>query len=243
MRVFTLAFLPDQSAHVSVLAKNVTLEHGEERPGKNSAQVLPTPKGQGGHMRFIARLHPRGTSDSSSSNAGATTTRATDPSSVSAATATATTSTSTSISTASAAAAASTDFTDAAAQSSTDKLAKVAGRSGPTYLPPSSARRMSSTKNSTVAPGTPTPSEDDTVTHLFRYRTFSFFAMQRWMKLFKDGGITNSEENPTWMRCWETVQTEVLSLPPTILRQPHRRQTIDVNNRLFSREQLNQIDP
>ena len=71
----------------------------------------------------------------------------------------------------------------------------------------------------------------------------SFPAMQRRLELFKDGGIALSEENPTWMRCRETVQTEVLSLPPTIYRRPQRRRTVDVNNRLLSREQLSQIDP
>ena len=70
-----------------------------------------------------------------------------------------------------------------------------------------------------------------------------FSAMQRRLKLFKDGGIADSEENPTWMRCRETVRTEVLSIPPEIDRPPKRRQKIYVNDRLLSREQLNQIDP
>ena len=33
----------------------------------------------------------------------------------------------------------------------------------------------------------------------------SFPAMQHRLKLFKDGGIADSEENPNWMRCYETV--------------------------------------
>ena len=37
-----------------------------------------------------------------------------------------------------------------------------------------------------------------------------FTIMQFCLKLFKDGGITLSEENPIWMRCSKTVQTEVL---------------------------------
>ena len=34
-----------------------------------------------------------------------------------------------------------------------------------------------------------------------------FTDMQFCLKLFKDGGITLSEENMIWMRCSETVQT------------------------------------
>ena len=73
--------------------------------------------------------------------------------------------------------------------------------------------------------------------------SFFFPVMQRRLKLFKDSGIADSEENPTWMRFRETDLTEVLSLPPEIYIQPYRRQIIDVNNRLLLREQLSQIDP
>ena len=68
-------------------------------------------------------------------------------------------------------------------------------------------------------------------------------AVQRRLKLFKDGGIMLSEENPTWMRCRDTFRTEVLSLPPAIDRRQQRRWEIDVNNWLFSIEQLIQIEP
>ena len=74
-------------------------------------------------------------------------------------------------------------------------------------------------------------------------RPLYFPAMQGLPKLFKDGSIANSEENPTWMRCQETVRTEVLSLPPAIDRRLQRRRKIDVNNLLLSREQTIQIDP
>ena len=72
---------------------------------------------------------------------------------------------------------------------------------------------------------------------------FSFPAIQCRLKLFKDSGAADSEKNPTWMRYRETFRTEVLSLPPAVDRLPHSRQTIDSNNRLFSREQLIYIDP
>ena len=68
-----------------------------------------------------------------------------------------------------------------------------------------------------------------------------FTSMQRRLKLFKYGGIADSEENPTWMRFWDTSLTGVLSLPPEIDGQPQRKKTIYMNNRLFSREQLSQI--
>ena len=44
----------------------------------------------------------------------------------------------------------------------------------------------------------------------------SFPATHRRLKFFKDGGIADSEENPTWIKCRETVRTEVLSPPPEI---------------------------
>ena len=64
---------------------------------------------------------------------------------------------------------------------------------------------------------------------------FYFPAMQRRLKFFKDGGIADSEDNPTWMRCWETIRTEVLSLPLEIDGRPQRRQTIELKNWLLSR--------
>ena len=60
-----------------------------------------------------------------------------------------------------------------------------------------------------------------------------FSSTQRRLKLLKGGGIADSEENPTWMRCWETFQTEVLPLLQEFVGRPHRRWTIDANNRLL----------
>ena len=64
----------------------------------------------------------------------------------------------------------------------------------------------------------------------------SFSTMQRRLKIFKDGGIADSEKNTTWMRCREIVRTEVLSPTPEIDRRIQRRWTIDVNNWLLSIE-------
>ena len=62
-----------------------------------------------------------------------------------------------------------------------------------------------------------------------------FTSMHLQLNLFKYGDIALSEENPIWMRCIDIVQTEVLSLPPEIYRQPQRRHTIYGNNWLLSR--------
>ena len=67
--------------------------------------------------------------------------------------------------------------------------------------------------------------------------------MELQAKLFKDGGIVLPEANPTCMRCCETVQTEVVSLPPEIDIKTQRRLTVDVKKRLFSIEQFIQIYP
>ena len=45
-----------------------------------------------------------------------------------------------------------------------------------------------------------------------------FSTMQRQLKLFKDGGIAVSKEDPIWTKCHKTVQTEVLSPSPEIDR-------------------------
>ena len=90
--------------------------------------------------------------------------------------------------------------------------------------------------------------QSETTNIASRFRTADlwplyFTVVQLWLILFKDGGIKLSKENPIWMRFSETVQTEVLSLPPYIDRQPQRRRKIDGNNWLLSREQLIQINP
>ena len=40
VQVFTLLFLPAQSAQVPVIAKNVTLDHGEDHPYQDSARFF-----------------------------------------------------------------------------------------------------------------------------------------------------------------------------------------------------------
>ena len=64
MRVFTIAVLPSHPTKIPFLTNNVTVQGGEDLPLQNRPQVLPIPKGQGGQVRFIARLHlcrsPRG---------------------------------------------------------------------------------------------------------------------------------------------------------------------------------------
>ena len=84
MRFFALAILPAQSSQVPALAKNVSLDCGEDRTRQNGPWVLPVLKVKGDQMRFIAHLHPCGASGSSSPCAGATPTRASAPSSDSA---------------------------------------------------------------------------------------------------------------------------------------------------------------
>ena len=80
-----IAFLPAHSVHMPALAKNRTLDRGEDHSRQSNAQVLPVLKVKSGQMCSIVRLHPRGTSSSSSSDAGAIMTRVSSPSSTSAA--------------------------------------------------------------------------------------------------------------------------------------------------------------
>ena len=47
-----------------------------------------------------------------------------------------------------------------------------------------------------------------------------FPKMQRRLNYFKDGNISASAMNPTLIRCYETVQMEVLLFPPDIY-MPH----------------------
>ena len=89
MQVFTLTVLRAQSAQVPVLAKNVTLDHGEDCPNQDSAHVFPVPKGQGWQMCFIAHPYHRSNSRSSISAASVEAPSAAAPSIAAAATTTA----------------------------------------------------------------------------------------------------------------------------------------------------------
>ena len=57
-----LTVIQEQYTKVPVLAKNVTLDCGEEKPCQDIVQDLPIWKGQGGQVIFIAHPHPCHTS-------------------------------------------------------------------------------------------------------------------------------------------------------------------------------------
>ena len=84
MRVFALTVLLAQSVQVPVLAKNVTLNCGEDCPCQDSTRFFPVPKVQGGQMHIMARSHPCGASRCSTSTSGASPNRASSISSISA---------------------------------------------------------------------------------------------------------------------------------------------------------------
>ena len=58
VQVFTLAFLPAHPTQMLVLTKNMEAKGGEDCPYQDGMQVLPVPKGQGGHVRIISHPHP-----------------------------------------------------------------------------------------------------------------------------------------------------------------------------------------
>ena len=68
--------------------------------------------------------------------------------------------------------------------------------------------------------------------------------MNKLLKLFKDGGIskTNDIQYPSWLKVRETVRSEILSLPRAIDRTRKRRAKLDSNLRLFSGEMLNELE-
>ena len=64
--------------------------------------------------------------------------------------------------------------------------------------------------------------------------------MQARLKLFQDGGVNLSKvEAAPWITSHDVVQTQILLLPPAIDRVPKRRKTLDVQNRLLNRDQVN----
>ena len=68
----------------------------------------------------------------------------------------------------------------------------------------------------------------------------SFSAMQARWRLYHNGGINSTSiAVAPWITTREIVRNEVLSLPAPIDRTRKRRKTLDVNNRLLTREQLN----
>ena len=74
-------------------------------------------------------------------------------------------------------------------------------------------------------------------------RPVSFPHMQSRWRLFHNGGVDSTELSiATWITTQEVARTEILSLPPNIDRTRKRRKTLDVNNRLLTREDLNRYD-
>jgi len=68
----------------------------------------------------------------------------------------------------------------------------------------------------------------------------SFPLMQKRWRLYHDGGVDSSKSSiAPWIKCREIVRTEVLNLPPPIDRTRKRRKTLDMENRVLTREQLN----
>jgi hypothetical protein len=68
----------------------------------------------------------------------------------------------------------------------------------------------------------------------------NFKAMQARLKLFQDGGVNLTKvEAAPWITSCKIIQNQILLLPPAIDRVPKRRKTLDVQNRLLNRNQLN----
>ena len=71
----------------------------------------------------------------------------------------------------------------------------------------------------------------------------SFPKMQSRWRLYHDGGVSSKKtEIQPWITCRKVVRTEVLQLPAQVDRVRKRRKTLDVNNRLLTREQLNSYE-
>ena len=69
----------------------------------------------------------------------------------------------------------------------------------------------------------------------------SLSLQQRRLKLFLDGGCVKDVELPSWLKVREVVQTEVLVLPASPSNDV-RCKTLDVNRRLSTREEIQNID-
>ena len=68
-------------------------------------------------------------------------------------------------------------------------------------------------------------------------------AMIRRLNLYQKGGINSSEVTvEPWLKCRETVRSKILLLPTPIDRSRKRRKTLDVSNRLLSRDDLNNLE-
>ena len=71
----------------------------------------------------------------------------------------------------------------------------------------------------------------------------SFPQMQSRWRLFHNGGVDSTELSMApWITTREVARTEILSLPPNINWTRKIRKTLDVNNRLLTREDLNKYD-
>ncbi|RLN80069.1 hypothetical protein BBJ28_00026262 [Nothophytophthora sp. Chile5] len=65
---------------------------------------------------------------------------------------------------------------------------------------------------------------------------------QRRLKLFQGGGCVTDVELPSWLKVRELAQTEIFVLPASSTKAHKPRKTLDVNRRLFTREDLQNID-
>jgi hypothetical protein len=64
--------------------------------------------------------------------------------------------------------------------------------------------------------------------------------MQARLKLFQDGGVNLTKVDAApWITSREVVQTQILLLTPAIDRVPKRCKTLDIQNLLLNRDQLN----
>jgi len=71
----------------------------------------------------------------------------------------------------------------------------------------------------------------------------TIFGSER-LKEFKNGAADESIRRETWIKTQQVIRAEVLLVPATGSGggEQRRRKTLDVNNRLFTQEQLHRFD-
>ena len=68
-------------------------------------------------------------------------------------------------------------------------------------------------------------------------------SMQKRLKLFEDGGVDDKRiQQESWVKIRKVVRNEILFLPKKIKTTPKRRKTIDVNDRISTKENILNFD-
>lgn len=65
---------------------------------------------------------------------------------------------------------------------------------------------------------------------------------KRW-RIYHEGGVNNKKTViQPWITCRDSVRTNILNFPDPVDKKPRKRNTLDMNDRLLTRDQINMYE-